>query len=289
MAALGLLKDVRSRTGTKDGRAVALTVKDIPVGDIEVRENVRKEYAGIKELAESIRQHGLLQPITVYREDEVYVVKTGHRRYMACKLLFTDDPERFHSIRCLVSDKKNVAIIQLVENLQREDLSQIDLANALSALRGSGQTNKEIANVLGKTEGYINNLFVGINDIQQNKSFANLITHAGVSILDIAETKGVPDKTDRLKLLKEREAGKINRAEMRKKVKALKGGDVTTEEADSASETMPFVAATDPTVKIVVSPDGLRVKLTFSDKRTAELIERGIRRLLGRHGVGVEE
>ncbi|GHV55245.1 hypothetical protein AGMMS49579_17600 [Spirochaetia bacterium] len=290
MAALGLLKDVRSRTGTKDGRAVALTVKDIPVGDIEMRENVRKEYAGIGELAESIRQHGLLQPITVYCEDEAYVVKTGHRRFMACKLLYADEPERFHSIRCLVSDKKNIAVIQLVENVQREDLSQFDLCNALSALRDLGMSHREIALAMGKTEGYMKNLFMGVNEVNSNRQLESLIkSHAGVTLQDVTETRGIPDKADRLNLLKQREAGKINRAEMRERVKALKGGDEDTGADDMVSDAVPDVTAADPTVKITVSSDGLRVKLVFNDKRSAELMERGIRRLLGRHGIGVVE
>ena len=81
MAKLGMLKNVRARTGTRDSGSVLLTVKDIPVGDISIKGNVRGEYTGIEELAASIRQHGLLQPITVYAEGEGFIVKTGHRRY----------------------------------------------------------------------------------------------------------------------------------------------------------------------------------------------------------------
>jgi ParB family chromosome partitioning protein len=288
MAALGLLKDVRSRTGTKDGRAVALTVRDIPVGDIEMRENVRKAYTGIEELAESIRQHGLLQPIIVYNEGDGFVVKTGHRRFLACKLLFADAPEQFHSIRCLVSDKKNVAIIQLVENVQREDLSQFDLHNALSALRDLGMSHREIALAMGKTEGYVKNLFVGVNEVTSNRQLGALLkSHAGVTLQDVNETRCVPDTVDRLKLLKQREGGKINRAEMREQVKALKTGGVDAGVDEVVSETSPDIVAAEPTVKIAVSEDGLRVKLVFTDRGAAGLMARGIRRLAGRHGIGV--
>lgn len=62
MATLRLVKN--SQAGTQDRTSVKLTIKDIPLGDIQIRENVRKEYKDIEELAESIRQHGLLQPIT---------------------------------------------------------------------------------------------------------------------------------------------------------------------------------------------------------------------------------
>jgi transcriptional regulator with XRE-family HTH domain len=95
------------------------------------------------------------------------------------------------------------------------------LFNALKKLKEQGMTLKQIAEVIGKTEGYVKNLFVGINEISQDKDLQNLIGHAGVTILDIAETKAVKDKGQRIELLKERKTGNVNRAEMREKVKEL--------------------------------------------------------------------
>jgi ParB family chromosome partitioning protein len=110
---LGGLRDVQSRTGTTDNRAVSLTVKDIPVGDIQIKENIRREYSGLEELQASIREHGLIQPITVYKEGDSFIVKIGHRRYMAYQRLAREDPDRFHSIRCIVSaSNENTAVIQ---------------------------------------------------------------------------------------------------------------------------------------------------------------------------------
>jgi ParB family chromosome partitioning protein len=286
----------RVQFGTMDSRAVAVSVKDIPVGDIEIRENVRKEYTGIDELAESIKQHGLLQPITVYHNGDGYVVKTGHRRFQACKLLFKQEPERFHRIRCIiVSDKKNATVIQLVENVQRIDLSQIDLFNALTALCGEELTHKQIAIEMGKTEGYVKNLFMGINEAVGDHRLKNLLTkqsaasHAGVTIQDIAETKGIPDKAERIKLLEQRKAGKINRAKMRHKIKELKAGNENTPSVELPPGNISKTANPEPEVKMTISPDGLRFKLVFADKRSADLIDRGIRRLLGRHEIKVAE
>jgi ParB family chromosome partitioning protein len=221
MAKLGMLKNTQSHTGTRDSQSATLTVKDIPIGDIRIQENVRTEYTGISELAESIRQYGLLQPITVYADKDSYIVKAGHRRFLAYQKLYQTEPERFHSIRCIISNADNTALIQLVENVQRVDLSQIDLFNALKELKAQGMTLKQIAEVMGKTEGYIKNLFVGINEINRDKDLHNMIGHAGVTISDIAETKGITNQQDRLNLLKSRKDGKINRAEMREKVKEL--------------------------------------------------------------------
>jgi ParB family chromosome partitioning protein len=222
MAKLGMLKNVKSRTGTRDSRAVALTVKDIPIGDISIKGNVRAKYTNLDELAASIRQHGLLQPITVYADEDSFIVKTGHRRYLACKTLYEEEPEKFHHIRCLISGADDTAIIQLVENVQRVDLSQIDLFNALSSLREQGMTLKQIAEVMGKTEGYIKSLFVGVNEISKDENLTDLLGDAGITIRDIAETTGIEDKQERLNLLEQRKNGTINRADLRKKVRELK-------------------------------------------------------------------
>jgi ParB family chromosome partitioning protein len=217
-----MLKNIRSRTGTRDSRSIALTVKDIPIGDISIKGNIRREYTGIEELAESIRQHGLLQPITVYADGDSYTVKTGHRRYLACKMLYGKEPERFHRIRRIVSDAANTAVIQLVENVQRVDLSQTDLFNALTGLRAQGMTLRQIADVMGKTEQYIKFLFIGVNELINNDKLKERISIAGNTIQDIVETKGIPDEKERFNLLEERKNGTINRAEMREKVKQLK-------------------------------------------------------------------
>ena len=66
MAKVSLLSVLADHKGTKDSGAVALTVKDIMLDEISIKDNVRKEYTGIDELAISIREHGLIQPITVY-------------------------------------------------------------------------------------------------------------------------------------------------------------------------------------------------------------------------------
>jgi ParB family chromosome partitioning protein len=217
-----LLGEVASRTGTQDSRNVNISIRDILVGDITIKENVRTDYNDIEGLKESIRQHGLIQPVTVYREGGVYILKTGHRRYMAYQLLYKEAPDQFHSLRCLISNADNIIIVQLIENVQREDLSPIDLYNALSVLRDQGMTLKQIADLMGKDEGYIKKTFVGVNEISRDAELKNAIGYAGVTIEDIIETKGIPDKEARLDLLGQRGKGKINRAELRKKTKALK-------------------------------------------------------------------
>jgi ParB family chromosome partitioning protein len=215
--------NVSERTGTEDSRAVSLSVKDIPIGEISVKANVRTEYDSLDELMASIRQYGLLQPITVYKDGGAYHVKTGHRRFLAFKALYDESPDRFHSIRCIVSDAENIPIIQLIENVQRLDLSQLDLFNALNALKAQGLSLKQIADILGKTESYIKKIFTGINEIRLEPELKDYIGSAGGTIQDVLETSGIPNKEERLSLLEQRKEGSITRAQLRKKARDLKG------------------------------------------------------------------
>jgi ParB family chromosome partitioning protein len=151
MASISKLKDMKARTGTQDSGSVNGMVKDIPIGDIQIKGNVRQDYTGIEELAASIRQHGLLQPTTVYKEGDEFLIKTGHRRFKACQQLYQAEPDRFQNIRCIVSKVENIAVIQLVENFQREELTLRELYDAYSVLRQQGYSHKEIADMTGKS------------------------------------------------------------------------------------------------------------------------------------------
>jgi ParB family chromosome partitioning protein len=224
MAKLEIIrKQVNQRTGTKDSRGVSLTVKDIPIGDIRIKENIRKEYAGIDELASNIRKYELIQPITVYPEGDYYIIKTGHRRFQAYSLLFKQEPERYHSIRCIISDADNIAVIQLVENVQREGLSQLDFSKALNALREQGMTLKQIAEIIGKSEKYAKNLFTAINEINEDEQLQVFLDGPGAgTILDILETKGIKDSNFRRELIQKRAKGEISQKQLRKMVRQSK-------------------------------------------------------------------
>jgi hypothetical protein len=73
--------------------------------------------------------------------------------------------------------------------------------------------------------------------------------------------------------------GEINRAEMRQKMKELKGGNVSAVSLPIENKDGK------PTVKIEVSTNGIVFKLSFGDKSSAQIMEQGIKRLLGRHGI----
>jgi len=109
----------------------------------------------IKELAESIRIHGILQPIIVtYSANDEYQIIAGERRLLAAKHLgLTEVP----AIVKKVTPQEHL-ILSLIENLQREDLNPIEEAQGYQQLIDEfGLTQEELARYVGKTRPYIAN------------------------------------------------------------------------------------------------------------------------------------
>lgn len=108
----------------------------------------------LSELAESIEQNGLIQPLTVKSEGDRFILIAGERRLRALKLLNkTTAP-------CIVLDvtDRNSAVMALVENIQRKDLHFLDEAAALCKLLDFyGMTQEDAAVKLGKTQSTIAN------------------------------------------------------------------------------------------------------------------------------------
>lgn len=127
----------------------------LPLSDIHVGEQVRRYFdeASIRELADSIREVGLQQPLTVRRDGDRWVLVTGERRLRALVLLGC------RYAKCVsveVEGSDRLAILQLVENLQREDMNPLEIGLSLKSLKDRrGYLSQELARVIGKSEAYV--------------------------------------------------------------------------------------------------------------------------------------
>jgi ParB family chromosome partitioning protein len=106
----------------------------------------------LAELSESIKERGLLQPIVVRRDGDGFELLAGERRFRAAKLA------GLHRVPALIRDKDDPLEVALIENLQREDLTPLEEAEALAGLIEShGYSHREVAGVLGKSRPYVSN------------------------------------------------------------------------------------------------------------------------------------
>jgi len=109
--------------------------------------------SGLRELSQSIKEDGLLQPILVKEMGHgSYRVIAGWRRLMACKLAGIN----LIPASIVKGKKDDEIVLQLVENLQREDLQPLDIAKALSEMKEkTGMTQEAIAKKINKSPAWV--------------------------------------------------------------------------------------------------------------------------------------
>ena len=130
----------------------------LPIAKVEPRLEQPREIfneQALQELADSIAQYGLIQPITARRLDSgYYQIIAGERRWRAARLAgLTEVP-----VRVIDADDRRVAELALVENLQREDLNPIEEARGYRALiEEFGLTQEEAAKSVGRSRPAVTN------------------------------------------------------------------------------------------------------------------------------------
>ncbi|NLT95698.1 MAG: ParB/RepB/Spo0J family partition protein [Clostridia bacterium] len=118
----------------------------------------------LAELAASIKEHGVLQPVIVRPHGEGYQLVVGERRLRASKILGL---EKIPAVIKTLSDR-DMTEIALIENIQRQDLNPVEEAKAYKKLMEEfGMTQEEIAKKLGKSRPFIAN-FLRILNLPQN-------------------------------------------------------------------------------------------------------------------------
>lgn len=130
----------------------------LPINRVEPREDQPRSYfdeAALNELADSISQHGLIQPITVRRMDDgFYQIIAGERRWRASRLAgLTEIPAHI-----IEADDHEAMELALVENLQREDLNPIEEASGYRTLmKQYGMTQEQVAKRVGRSRPAVAN------------------------------------------------------------------------------------------------------------------------------------
>lgn len=133
------------------------TVRYIKIHDIMPNANQpRKTFneEKIEELAASIREHGIIQPIVVRKKSRGYEIVAGERRWRAAI------KAELSQVPCLIrnlDDEQNM-LIAIIENMQREDLNPIEEAEGLRQMTETfGMTQEQVSRSVGKSRPYITN------------------------------------------------------------------------------------------------------------------------------------
>ncbi len=144
--------DITASQDAKESQLIELDLSLIVPDEDQPRKDFSEE--ALAALANSIREHGVLQPIVVVKDGAKYKIVAGERRYRASKLA---DLEKIPAIiRTL--DAQNRLELSIIENAQREDLNAIEMATAYAKLKNQfNLSQSEIAVRVGKSESSIVN------------------------------------------------------------------------------------------------------------------------------------
>lgn len=129
-----------------------IPVRDIKPNPYQPRKEFKKE--ALEELAESIKEHGVLQPVVVRKQGKGYELVVGERRFRAAKMALQKE------IPAIIRefDQQQMMELAILENLQREDLTALEEAEAYQNLMENlNFTQEQLAQRLGKSRPYIAN------------------------------------------------------------------------------------------------------------------------------------
>ena len=226
--------ELKGDTDNFDGEKIY----EIPLDIIDRYESQPRESFddALGELADSIKEHGLLQPIIVSVHGDRYRIVAGERRFRAAML------NKMPTIRAIVRsyDEKKTFEVALIENLQRENLNSIEEAKALNELKEKyGLTLDQISKTIGKNKTTISNsmrllhlpaeiisevesgrisagparALLGLSDTEKMKELANDIIELNLSVREVeAKVSEIVSADNNENKVQKRARGKRNNA-----------------------------------------------------------------------------
>ncbi|WP_257941897.1 chromosome partitioning protein [Campylobacter lari] len=153
--------------GSNEGRIEEIDIDLISPNPYQPRKKF--DTQALEELAGSIKEYGLIQPVVVFKKDEFdYILIAGERRFRACKLL---EKEQIKAVVLNVDDIK-LRELALIENIQRENLNPIELAHSYKELLEIHDiTQEKLADLIHKSRPQIANTLRLLNLNEQTQNF----------------------------------------------------------------------------------------------------------------------
>ena len=249
-------------------RETAAGMFEIPIGRIipnphQPRREFREE--GLKELAESIRSEGLLQPVVVRRRDEQFELIAGERRWRACRLL------KLKSVpaRIMEATEASSAVLSLIENLQREDLNPIEEAMGYASLhKDFDLTQEQVAERVGRGRASVAN---ALRLLQLPKEIQGYLIKGHLSVGHAKVLLGVEDGENRLLLARQSIERGWSVRELERRVETFRRPSETSAKVRGPAPAE--VAAIDDLQKQLSTHFSTRVLLKHTPKRGRISIE----------------
>jgi ParB family chromosome partitioning protein len=194
-----------------ESKATHAQIREIPVNKIlpnPAQPRLSYEEDSLTELADSIREHGVLQPILVRPVGQQYELIAGERRWRASSLAQRD------TIPAIVAefDDQTALEVSIIENLQREDVSPLEEAAMFRKMTDLGYSVRTLAQKIGKDKGYVENR---MRLADAPPEIRELVSVRKDTISHAYELMKIGDERTRRRLAKKVAAGELTLAKLR--------------------------------------------------------------------------
>ncbi len=189
---LGALLSTANNKNENNIGVQKINISQIQPNSTQPRKDFKEE--DLAELATSIKNQGLIQPIVVRAiENDQYQIIAGERRWRASQLA------GLHEVDCITKDLKDTEVLEaaLIENIQREDLNVIEEANAYKGLLEIKKiTNENLAKAIGKSSSYVSNI---LRLLELDTKIQEMVINGKLSMGHARALIGVPNAYDKAK------------------------------------------------------------------------------------------
>lgn len=201
-------------------RVLAIDIDKIEPNPFQPRKEISSEK--IKELAQSIKASGLIQPVVVRRAGEGYQLVVGERRYLACKDLGW---QKISAAVKVLSDN-DMATVALIENLQRENLNYIEEAlGYVSLMKNFNMTQENLAKRLGKSQSTIANK---IRLLKLSDKIRKLLINNGLTERHARALLKIESEEEQLKMISEISERGLTVSQAEKRIERESGTEIPT-------------------------------------------------------------
>jgi ParB family chromosome partitioning protein len=209
-----------------ESRATHAQIREVPTNRIlpnPAQPRLSYEEDSLVELADSIREHGVLQPILVRPVGSQFELIAGERRWRASRMAQRD------SIPAIVVefDDETALEVSIIENLQREDVSPLEESAMFRKMTDLGYTLRQLAQKIGKDKGYVENR---IRLAEAPPEIRELVSLRKDTLSHAYELMKVRDERTRRRLAKKVAAGELTLSRLR----AIIGGKPAESDATEA-------------------------------------------------------
>jgi ParB family chromosome partitioning protein len=195
-----------------DSRSTRVQIREVPTNRVlpnPAQPRLSYEEDSLAELADSIRAHGILQPILVRPAGSQFELIAGERRWRAARMA------GLNAVPAIVLDfdEETALEVSIIENLQREDVSPLEEAGMYRKMLALGYSVRQLAGKIGKDKGYVENR---LRLADAPPEIRELVAARRDTISHAYELMKVTDEKTRRKLATRVAAGELTLAKLRR-------------------------------------------------------------------------